>query len=256
MIHPTAIVHEDAKLAPDVEVGPFSIIGAHVEIGAGTSIGAHTVIAGHTRIGANNRIFHHVVLGEIPQDKKYAGEATTLEIGSANTIREFCTFHIGTMQDAGLTRLGDDNWIMAYVHLAHDCIVGSHTILANCAQLAGHVHVGDYAIIGGMTGVHQFCRIGAHAMTGASTVVLADVPPYVTAMGNTAEPRGINSEGLRRRGFSAEVINNIRRAYKTLYKSGLALDEAKRALQEQAAACRELAILVDFLDASKRSIIR
>ena len=256
MIHPTAIVHEDAKLAPDVEVGPFSIIGAHVEIGAGTSIGAHTVIAGHTRIGANNRIFHHVVLGEIPRDKKYAGEHTRLEIGSANTIREFCTFHIGTMQDAGLTRLGDDNWIMAYVHLAHDCIVGSHTILANCAQLAGHVHVGDYAIIGGMTGVHQFCRIGAHAMTGASTVVLADVPPYVTAMGNTAEPRGINSEGLRRRGFGAEVINNIRRAYKTLYKSGLALDEAKRALQEQATACRELAILVDFLDASKRSIIR
>ena len=256
MIHPTAIVHEDAKLAPDDEVGPFSIIGAHVEIGAGTSIGAHTVIAGHTRIGANNRIFHHVVLGEIPQDKKYAGEATTLEIGNGNTIREFCTFHIGTMQDAGLTRLGDDNWIMAYVHLAHDCIVGSHTILANCAQLAGHVHVGDYAIIGGMTGVHQFCRIGAHAMTGASTVVLADVPPYVTAMGNTAEPRGINSEGLRRRGFGAEVINNIRRAYKTLYKSGLALDEAKRALQEQATACRELAILVDFLDASKRSIIR
>src|SRR6266446_5382451 len=256
MIHPTAIVHEDAKLAPDVEVGPFSIIGAHVEMGAGTSIGAHTVIAGHTRIGANNRIFHHVVLGEIPQDKKYAGEHTRLEIGSANTIREFCTFHIGTMQDAGLTRLGDDNWIMAYVHLAHDCIVGSHTILANCAQLAGHVHVGDYAIIGGMTGVHQFCRIGAHAMTGASTVVLADVPPYVTAMGNTAEPRGINSEGLRRRGFGAEVINNIRRAYKTLYKSGLALDEAKRALQEQATACRELAILVDFLDASKRSIIR
>ncbi|HEV8259594.1 MAG TPA: acyl-ACP--UDP-N-acetylglucosamine O-acyltransferase [Burkholderiales bacterium] len=256
MIHPTAIVHEDAKLAPDVEVGPFSIIGAHVEIGTGTSIGAHTVIAGHTRIGANNRIFHHVVLGEIPQDKKYAGEATTLEIGTGNTIREFCTFHIGTMQDAGLTRLGDDNWIMAYVHLAHDCVVGSHTILANCAQLAGHVHIGDYAIVGGMTGVHQFCRIGAHAMTGASTVVLADVPPYVTAMGNTAEPRGINSEGLRRRGFSAEVINNIRRAYKTLYKSGLALDEAKRALHEQAAACGELAILVDFLDASKRSIIR
>jgi len=256
MIHPTAIVHKDAKLAPDVEVGPFSIIGAHVEIGAGTSIGAHTVIAGRTRIGNNNRIFHHVVLGEIPQDKKYAGEPTTLEIGDGNTIREFCTFHTGTVQDAGVTRLGDDNWVMAYVHLAHDCMVGNHTILANCAQLAGHVHVGDYAIVGGMTGVHQFCRIGTHAMTGAGSVVLADVPPYVTAMGNTAEPYGINSEGLRRRGFSAEVINNIRRAYKTLYKSGLTLDEAKRALHEQAAACTELAILVDFLDASKRSIIR
>jgi UDP-N-acetylglucosamine acyltransferase len=214
------------------------------------------VIAGRTRIGAKNRIFHHAVLGEIPQDKKYAGEPTTLEIGDGNTIREFCTFHTGTVQDAGVTRLGDDNWVMAYVHLAHDCVVGSHTILANCAQLGGHVHVGDYAIVGGLTGVHQFCRIGAHAMTGAGSVVLADVPPYVIAMGNTAEPHGINSEGLRRRGFSAEGINNIRRAYKTLYKSGLTLDEAKRALHEQAAACGELDILVDFLDASKRSIIR
>ena len=256
MIHPTAIVHKDAKLAPDVEVGPFSIIGGHVEIGTGTSIGAHVVIAGRTRIGAKNRIFHHAVLGEIPQDKKYAGEPTTLEIGNDNTIREFCAFHIGTVQDAGVTRLGDDNWVMAYVHLAHDCVVGSHTILANCAQLAGHVHVGDHAIVGGMTGVHQFCRIGMYAMTGAGSVVLADVPPYVIAMGNTAEPHGINSEGLRRRGFSAEGINNIRHAYKTLYKSGLTLDEAKRALHEQAAACRELDILVDFLDASKRSIIR
>ncbi|MGH8692903.1 MAG: acyl-ACP--UDP-N-acetylglucosamine O-acyltransferase, partial [Burkholderiales bacterium] len=215
MIHPTAIVHKDAKLAPDVEVGPFSIIGEHVEIGTGTSIGAHVVIAGRTRIGAKNRIFHHAVLGEIPQDKKYAGEHTTLEIGDGNTIREFCTFHIGTVQDAGVTRLGDDNWVMAYVHLAHDCMVGSHTILANCAQLAGHVHVGDHAIVGGMTGVHQFCRIGVHAMTGAGSVVLADVPPYVIAMGNTAEPHGINSEGLRRRGFNADAINNIRRAYKT-----------------------------------------
>jgi UDP-N-acetylglucosamine acyltransferase len=256
MIHPTAIVHKDAKLAPDVEVGPFSIIGGHVEIGTGTSIGAHVVIAGRTRIGAKNRIFHHAVLGEIPQDKKYAGELTKLEIGDGNTIREFCTFHIGTVQDAGVTRLGDDNWVMAYVHLAHDCIVGNHTVLANCAQLAGHVHVGDHAIVGGMTGVHQFCRIGVHAMTGAGSVVLADVPPYVTAMGNTAEPHGINSEGLRRRGFSADAINSIRRAYKTLYKSGLTLDEAKRALHEQAAACTEVAILVDFLNASQRSIIR
>ncbi len=256
MIHPTAIVHKDAKLAPDVEIGPFTIIGACVEIGAGTNIGAYTVIAGHTRIGTNNRIFHHVVLGEIPQDKKYADEPTTLEIGDGNTIREFCTLHIGTVQDAGVTRLGDDNWVMAYVHLAHDCMVGSHTILANCAQLGGHVHVGDYAIVGGMTGVHQFCRIGAHAITGAGSVVLADVPPYVTAMGNTAEPHGINSEGLRRRGFGAEAINNIRRAYKTLYKSGLPLEEAKQALREQAATCGELGILVDFLDASKRSIIR
>jgi UDP-N-acetylglucosamine acyltransferase len=256
MIHPTAIVDKDAKLAPDVDIGPFTIIGADVEIGAGTRVGSHTVIAGRTRIGANNRIFHHVVLGEIPQDKKYADEPTSLVIGNGNTIREFCTFHTGTVQDTGVTRLGDDNWVMAYVHLAHDTLVGSHTILANSAQLAGHVHVGDYAIVGGMTGVHQFCRIGAHAITGAGTVVLADVPPYVTAMGNTAEPHGINSEGLRRRGFSAEAISNIRRAYKTLYKAGLTLDEAKRALREQAATCSELAVLVDFLDTSKRSIVR
>ena len=256
MIHPTAIVDRDAKLARDVDIGPFTIIGADVEIGAGTRIGSHTVIAGRTRIGSDNRIFHHVVLGEVPQDKKYAGEPTSLEIGNGNTIREFCAFHTGTVQDAGVTRLGDDNWVMAYVHLAHDSVIGSHTILANSAQLAGHVHVGDYAIVGGMTGVHQFCRIGAHAITGAGSVVLADVPPYVTAMGNTAEPHGINSEGLRRRGFSAEAINNIRRAYKTLYKSGLTLDEAKRALREQAATCDELAVLVDFLDTSKRSIVR
>ncbi|MGQ0579360.1 MAG: acyl-ACP--UDP-N-acetylglucosamine O-acyltransferase [Betaproteobacteria bacterium] len=256
MIHPTAVVHKDANLAPDVEVGPFSIIGEHVKIGKGTRIGAHVVIAGHTRIGAKNRIFHHAVLGEIPQDKKYTGEPTTLEIGDGNTIREFCTFHTGTVQDGGVTRLGDDNWVMAYVHLAHDCVVGSHTVLANCAQLGGHVHVGEYAIVGGLTAVHQFCRIGAHALTGAGSVVVADVPPYVTAMGNTAEPHGINSEGLRRRGFSPEGINNIRRAYKTLYKSGLTLDEAKRALHEQAAACKELDVLVDFLDTSKRSIIR
>ena len=256
MIHPTAIVHKEARLAADVDVGPFSVIGANVEIGAGTRIGSHTVIAGRTRIGSDNRIFHHVVLGEIPQDKKYADEPTSLEIGNGNTIREFCTFHTGTVQDAGVTRLGDDNWIMAYVHLAHDSMVGSHTILANNAALAGHVHVGDYAIVGGMTGVHQFCRIGAHAMTGAGSVVLADVPPYVTAMGNTAEPHGINSEGLRRRGFSAEAINNIRRAYKTLYKSGLTLDEARQALREQAATCGELLVLVDFLDTSKRSIVR
>jgi UDP-N-acetylglucosamine acyltransferase len=256
MIHPSAIVHPGAKLAADVEIGPFAVIGEHVEIGAGTTIGAHAVITGHTRIGTNNRVFHHAMLGEIPQDKKYAGEPTRLEIGNGNMIREFCTFNIGTVQDAGVTRLGDDNWVMAYVHLAHDCQVGSHTTLANCTQLAGHVHVGDHAVLGGFTGVHQFCRVGAHAITGVGSVVLADVPPYVTAMGNTAEPHGINSEGLRRRGFSAEAINGIRRAYKTLYKSGLSLDEAKQALRTQAAECRELAVFVEFLDSSKRSIIR
>lgn len=256
MIHPSAIVHPGAKLAPDVEVGPYAIIGEHVEIGAGTSVGSHSVLSGHTRIGRDNRIFHHVVLGEVPQDKKYAGEPTRLKIGDRNVIREFCTFHTGTVQDNGETRLGNDNWVMAYVHLAHDCLVGNDIILANCAQLAGHVHVGDGAIVGGMTGVHQFCRIGAYAMTGAGSVVLADVPPYVMAMGNTAQPHGINAEGLRRRGAGAETINAIRRGYKTLYKSGLTLEEAKRALREQAETTPELRVLVEFLDTTKRSIIR
>jgi UDP-N-acetylglucosamine acyltransferase len=256
MIHPSALVHSGAKLAADVEVGPYAIIGEHVEIATGTRVGSHTVISGHTRIGRNNRIFHHVVLGEIPQDKKYADEPTRLEIGDGNVIREFCAFHTGTVQDNGVTRLGDHNWVMAYVHLAHDCMVGNDIILANCAQLAGHVHVGDGAVVGGMTGVHQFCRIGAYAMTGAGSVVLADVPPYVMAMGNTAEPHGINAEGLRRRGFSAEAINAIKRAYKTLYKSGLSLEEAKKALREQAATMPELAVLVEFLESSKRSIVR
>lgn len=256
MIHPAAIVHPGARLAADVDVGPFAVIGEHVEIGDGTTVGAHAVITGHTRIGRHNRIFHHVVLGEIPQDKKYAGEPTRIEIGDGNMIREFCTFNTGTAQDTGITRLGNSNWIMAYVHIAHDCSVGNHTTLANCTQLAGHVHVGDHAVLGGFTGVHQFCKIGAHAITGVGSVVLADVPPYVTAMGNTAEPHGVNSEGLRRCGFSAESISNIRRAYKTLYKSGLTLEEAKKALREQAAARPELALLVEFLDSSKRSIIR
>ncbi|HZP93299.1 MAG TPA: acyl-ACP--UDP-N-acetylglucosamine O-acyltransferase [Burkholderiales bacterium] len=256
MIHPTAIVHPGARLAPDVEVGPYSVIGEQVEIASGTRIGAHVVVGGRTRIGRNNRIFHHVSLGEIPQDKKYAGEPTRLEIGDDNTIREFCTFNIGTAQDLGYTRLGNDNWVMSYVHLAHDCVVGDHTVLANCTQLAGHVEVGDYAVLGGFTGVHQFCRVGAHAITGVSSVVLADVPPFVTAMGNTARPHGINSEGLRRRGFSGETITALRRAYKTLYKTGLTLEEARQALSAQAEECAEVRILLDFLSGSKRSIIR
>jgi UDP-N-acetylglucosamine acyltransferase len=256
MIHPTAIVEAGARIAPDVEIGPYAIIGGNVEIGAGTSVGAHAVITGHTRIGRNNRILHHAVLGEMPQDKKYAGEPTRLEIGDDNMIREFCTFNTGTAQDLGVTRMGSRNWVMAYAHVAHDCEVGDDTILANCVQLAGHVVVGDHAILGGMTGVHQFCRVGPHAMTAGGTVVLADVPPYVMAMGNRAEPHGINSEGLKRRGFAAETINAIRRAYKTLYKSGLTLEEARKALREQAAQVPEVGILAEFLDNSKRSIIR
>ena len=256
MIHPTAIVHSGAKLAADVEIGPYALIGEHVEIASGSSIGSHTVLTGHTRIGRSNRIFQHCVLGGAPQDKKYAGEPTRLEIGEGNMIREFCTFNTGTVQDVGVTRMGNNNWIMAYVHLAHDVQIGSHTTLANSAQFAGHVIVEDYAVVGGVTGVHQFCRIGAHAMVGAASLVLADVPPYVMATGNSCEPRGINAEGLRRRGFTPETISAIRRAYKTLYKSGLSLEEAKQALRGQVAACPELAIFVEFLDSSKRSIIR
>ena len=256
MLHPTAIIHPGARIADDVEVGAYSIIGEHVEIGAGTVIGPHVVINGHTRIGRNNRIFQFCSIGEIPQDKKYAGEPTRLEIGDNNTIRESCTFNLGTVQDAGVTRIGNHNWIMAYVHVAHDCQVGNHTILANCTQLAGHVTIGDYAILGGFTGVHQFVKVGAHIITGVSTVLLQDIPTFVLASGNPAVPHGINSEGLKRRGFSGESIMAIKRAYKTLYRSGLSLDEAKAAIQEQLAGHAELQPLADFLAASTRGIIR
>jgi len=256
MIHPMSIVHPGAKLGAGVSVGPYSIIGEHVEIGEGTTVGPHVVIEGRTRIGAMNRIFAFSTLGGTPQDKKYSGEATALEIGDRNTIREYCTFSCGTAQDAGTTRIGSDNWIMAYVHIAHDCQVGNHTTFANVATLAGHVHVGDYAVLGGFTGAHQFVSIGAHSITGVATVLLQDLPPYVMAAGNTAKPFGINSEGLKRRGFSAEKIAEIKRAYKTLYRSGLSLEEAKRDIAGQAASCSELGLLVDFLEHSRRGIVR
>lgn len=255
-IHPTALVDPEARVAPDVEIGPYTIIGPHVEIGPGCRIGPHAVITGHTRIGANNRIYQFVSLGEVPQDKKYRGEATRLEIGDNNTVREFCTFNCGTSQDAGVTRVGNDNWIMAYVHLAHDCQIGNHTIFANNAQLAGHVHVGDHAILGGFTVVHQFCHIGAFSITAMGTIVLQDVPPYVTASGNSAKPYGINSEGLKRRGFAPDTIAGIKRAYKTLYKSALTLDEAKKQLAQQLEQCPEVGLLLDFMRVSNRGIIR
>ncbi len=256
MIHPTAIIEEGAKLAPDVSVGAYSIIGKDVTIGNGTSIGPHTVIRGHTAIGKNNRIFQFVSLGEIPQDKKYQGEATRLQIGDDNTIREFCTFNIGTIQDGGVTSIGNGNWIMAYVHIAHDCQVQDHTILANCVQLAGHVHIGTYAMLGGFTGVHQFCRIGAHSMTGISTVVVQDIPPYMLVAGSEAKVRGVNTEGLKRRNFSSASIIQLKLAYKTLYKSGLTLEEAKKSLATQVSACAEVQNLLDFLAQSTRGIVR
>src|ERR1035437_9524922 len=256
MIHPSAIIHPEAKLGAGVSVGPYSIIGEHVEIGDNTSVGPHVVISGHTRIGRDNQIFQFSSIGEVPQDKKYAGEPTRLEIGDRNTIREFCTLNCGTAQGAGVTRLGNDNWIMAYVHLAHDCQVGNHTIFANNAQLAGHVEVDDYAILGGFTVVHQFVKIGAHIITGMGTILLQDVPPYMLVSGNPSAPHGINSEGLKRRGFSSASIMAIKRAYKTLYKSGLGLEDAKAAIQSQLAEHPELQPLVDFLAATSRGIIR
>jgi UDP-N-acetylglucosamine acyltransferase len=255
-IHPTAIVHPSAKIGANVEVGAYTLIGEHVEIGDDSRIGPHVVIGGHTRIGGENRIFQFSSIGEMPQDKKYRGEPTRLEIGDRNTIREFCTFNCGTAQDVGVTRVGNDNWIMAYVHLAHDCQVGSNTIFANNAQLAGHVQVGDWAILGGFTVVHQFVRIGAHSMTAMGTILLQDLPPYVTASGNAAEPHGINSEGLKRRGFSTEAVAAVKRAYKMLYKSGLKLDEAKAAIAEETATVPELKLLGDFLADPGRGIIR
>jgi len=256
MRHPTALIHPGAKLADDVEVGAYSIIGEHVEIGAGTVIGPHVVINGHTRIGQHNHVFQFCSLGEIPQDKKYAGEPTRLEIGDHNTIRECCTINLGTAQDVGVTRIGNHNWIMAYVHVAHDCQVGNHVIFANSTQLAGHVTVDDHAILGGFTGVHQFCQIGAHVMTGVGSVVLQDIPPYVTVSGNPLAPHGINSEGLKRRGFSSGAVMAIKRAYKTLYKSGLTLEQAKEAILAQATEHHELNLLADFISHTQRGIVR
>ncbi|MDR2636876.1 MAG: acyl-ACP--UDP-N-acetylglucosamine O-acyltransferase [Zoogloeaceae bacterium] len=256
VIHPTAQVHPGARLASGVEIGPYSIIGENVEIGERTWVGPHVVITGHTRIGRENRIFQFSSLGEIPQDKKYSGEPTRLEIGDRNMIREFCTFNTGTALDSGVTRIGHDNWIMAYVHIAHDCQVGNHTTFANNAQLAGHVHIDDWTILGGYTGVHQFCRIGAHVMTAVGTVILQDVPPYLMAAGNTASPYGINVEGLKRRGFHAESIAALKRAYRAIYKSGLMLEEAKSRLEEMAKEQPDVQRFLDFLAVSKRGIIR
>lgn len=255
-IHPTAIVDARAKIADDVEIGAYSIIGPDVEIGAGSWVGPHVVIEGHTRIGRGNRIFQFCSLGAAPQDKKYAGEPTRLEIGDNNTIREFCTFNLGTAQDVGVTRVGDDNWIMAYVHLAHDCQVGNKTIFANNTTLAGHVHVGDWVILGGFTSVHQFSVIGEHAMTAFASAVTQDVPPFVMAAGNRAEPAGINSEGLKRRGFSPEAIRAVKNAYKALYRKGLTLDEAKAEIAALAATQPELAAFDRFFAQSARGIIR
>jgi UDP-N-acetylglucosamine acyltransferase len=259
-IHPTAVVSPGAELDNTVSVGAYAVIGEGVHIGAGTTVGAHTVIEGPTSIGRDNRIFTHAALGAAPQDMKYRGEPTQLQIGDRNTIREFCTFNRGTTQDEGVTRIGDDNWIMAYVHVAHDVQVGSRTILANNATLAGHVHVGDWVIVGGLTGVHQFCKIGAHAMTGFQSHVSQDVPPFMMAAGNPLSVSTFNAEGLRRRGFSKERIALVKRMHRLLYRDGLTLDTAKTSIAALRGTVEggdvDVNMLLDFLAASTRGIAR
>jgi UDP-N-acetylglucosamine acyltransferase len=255
-IHPTAIIDPSAELDSSVEIGAYSVIGPSVKIDAGTRVASHVTINGPSRIGKNNQIFQFSSLGEVPQDKKYKGEPTLLEIGDNNTIREFCTFNRGTIQDKGTTKIGNDNWIMAYVHIAHDCEIGNHTIFANNSSLAGHVDVHDHAILGGFTLIHQFCKIGSHVITAVGSVVFKDIPPYVTAAGYDAKPHGINAEGLKRRGFSADSIMQIKRAYKTLYRKGLTLEESKAELLLMHAETPEIALLSDFLNASTRGIVR
>jgi UDP-N-acetylglucosamine acyltransferase len=256
VIHGTAVVDASARLAPDVRVGPFTVIGPEVEIASGTWIGPHVVINGPTRIGRDNRIFQFASVGEAPQDLKYAGEPTRLEIGDRNTIRECCTIHRGTPGGGGVTRMGDDNLLMAYVHVAHDCQVGNKTIFANNSSLAGHVHVGDQAILGGFTLVHQFCHVGAHCMTGINTVTFKDIPPYLMVGGNTAEPHGLNLRGLKRRGFSEEAIAALKDAYRIVYRDGKTLEQALTALAPLAARVPEVATFADFIRASGRGIIR
>jgi UDP-N-acetylglucosamine acyltransferase len=256
VIHPTAIVAADARIHESVEIGAYTIVGPGVEIGAGTWIGPHVVLQGPTSIGCDNRIYQFASIGEAPQDKKYAGEPTRLVIGDRNTIREGVTINRGTPHDKGVTRVGNDNWIMAYVHIAHDCLVGNHVILANYVGLAGHSEVGDWAIFGGYAGLHQFCRAGAHCFMGKYAGVSQDVPAYVMVGGTPPAPHGINVEGLRRRGFTAAQIANIRHAYKLLYRSGLKLAEATAEIEELAAGQPELEIFAASIRDATRSILR
>jgi len=259
-IHPTAIVEPGAELASDVEVGAYTLIGAHVRIGAGTVVGPHCVIEGHTTIGEGNRFFQFSSIGAANQDMKYAGEPTRLEIGDRNTIREFCTFNVGTVQDRGVTRVGHDNWVMAYVHVAHDVVLGDHCVLANNATLAGHVQVGDWVTIGGLTGVLQRMRIGSHAMIGFQGHVAQDVPPFITADGNPLLARAVNVVGLKRRDFAPERIAVIRQMHKLLYRSSLTLEQAASAISalrgQEVSADVDIDLMLGFLAGAERGIVR
>ena len=256
MIDPHAIVSPRAELAADVDVGPFSVIGPGVRLGPRTVVGPHAVITGQTTIGADNHIYQFASLGDAPQDKKYAGEPTRLEIGDRNVFRESCTMNRGTIHDRGVTRIGDDNLFMAYSHVAHDCVVGSNTVFANCASLAGHVEIGDWVILGGLSAVHQHCKIGAHAFLAGGAIVTRDVPPYVMVAGNPSSPHMVNSEGLKRRGFTEEQVRSVREAYRLVYRSDLKLSEALERLEPSAREQPALRLFVDFIRSSTRSIIR
>lgn len=256
MIHPTALVSDTAVVADDAEIGPYTVIGDHVEIGRGTRVDSHVVINGPTVIGKDNHIYQFASVGDDPQDKKYRDEPTRLVIGDRNTIREFCTISRGTIQDQGVTTIGDDNWVMAYSHIAHDCVIGDKTIMANGTTLGGHVHIGDWVICGGNIGIHQFCRIGAHAFLAMHSAINRDVPAYTMAAGQPAVPKGINSEGLKRREFSEQQLRNIKNAYRIVYRKGLKLVEALEQLDALLAEQPELAILIESLRSSERGIIR
>ncbi len=256
MIDSRAIIDPSAKISAGVTIEPFAVIGADVEIGEGSCVCSHAVVKGPTRIGKNNKIYSFSSVGEAPQDKKYAGEETWLEIGDDNVIREFCTINRGTVQCGGVTRIGNNNWIMAYVHIAHDCILGNNTVLANNATLAGHVTIGDYVILGGATLIHQFCSVGAYAFTAMGSVVPKDIPPYLMVSGHMAKSHGLNTEGLKRNGFTHEEIKLLRSAYKTLFRSGLTKKESIAQLQPLAKKSEPLKVLVDFIENSKRGVIR
>jgi UDP-N-acetylglucosamine acyltransferase len=255
-IHPTALIHPKSKIHSTVKIGAYSVVGENVQIEKGSEIGNFVTLVGNTTIGEDNKIYHYCSLGEAPQDKKFKNEKTYLIIGNGNTIREFCTFNVGTIDGGGITQIGSNNWLMAYVHIAHDCKLRNDIVLANNSSLAGHVEIDDFAILGGFTLVHQFCKVGAHIITGVGTIILKDIPPYIRAAGDNAKPNGINIEGLKRRNFSPQIISDIKKAYKIIYREGNTIDVAKKMLEKLAKKTKEVNLFIDFIDESNRGLIR